>query len=73
MTLLTQRETASVLRLGERTQERLRCSGMGPNSSGVVVAQSVTDNPTSMNGSLGTPIASRGLRVLGTFCFKSIF
>jgi hypothetical protein len=53
MTLLTQREAASVLRLGERTLERLRCSGMGPNSSGVVVAQSVTDNPTSMNGSLG--------------------
>ena len=30
MTLLTQREAASVLRLSERTLERLRCSGLGP-------------------------------------------
>jgi predicted DNA-binding transcriptional regulator AlpA len=29
-TLLTQREAASVLRLSERTLERLRCSGLGP-------------------------------------------
>ena len=28
--LLTQREAASVLRLSERTLERLRCSGLGP-------------------------------------------
>jgi excisionase family DNA binding protein len=30
MTLLTQREAASVLRLCERTLERLRVSGLGP-------------------------------------------
>jgi len=30
MTLLTQREAASVLRLSERTVERLRVSGLGP-------------------------------------------
>jgi predicted DNA-binding transcriptional regulator AlpA len=30
MTLLTQREAASVLRLSERTLERLRVSGLGP-------------------------------------------
>jgi len=30
MTLLTQREAASVLRLSERTLERFRCSGLGP-------------------------------------------
>jgi predicted DNA-binding transcriptional regulator AlpA len=30
MTLLTQRETAVVLRLSERTLERLRASGLGP-------------------------------------------
>jgi predicted DNA-binding transcriptional regulator AlpA len=30
MTLLTQRETASVLRLSERTLERLRVQGLGP-------------------------------------------
>jgi predicted DNA-binding transcriptional regulator AlpA len=29
-TLLTQREAASVLRLSERTLERLRVSGLGP-------------------------------------------
>jgi hypothetical protein len=30
MLLLTQREAASVLRLSERTLERLRVSGLGP-------------------------------------------
>jgi predicted DNA-binding transcriptional regulator AlpA len=30
MTLLTQRETASLLRLSERTLERYRVSGTGP-------------------------------------------
>ena len=30
MTLLTQREAASVLRLSERTLERMRVSGTGP-------------------------------------------
>jgi excisionase family DNA binding protein len=30
MTLLTQREAASVLRLSQRTLERLRVSGLGP-------------------------------------------
>ena len=30
MTLYTQREAALVLRLSERTLERLRCSGLGP-------------------------------------------
>ena len=30
MLLLTQRETASVLRLSERTLERLRLQGLGP-------------------------------------------
>ena len=30
MTLLTQREAASVLRLSERTLERWRVSGIGP-------------------------------------------
>ena len=30
MTLLTQREAATALRLSERTLERLRCSGLGP-------------------------------------------
>ena len=30
MTLYTQREAASALRLSERTLERLRCSGLGP-------------------------------------------
>jgi predicted DNA-binding transcriptional regulator AlpA len=30
MTLLTQREAASFLRLSERTLERLRVSGLGP-------------------------------------------
>ena len=29
-TLLTQREAATVLRLGERTLERLRMTGLGP-------------------------------------------
>jgi excisionase family DNA binding protein len=29
-TLLTQREAAALLRLSERTLERLRCSGLGP-------------------------------------------
>jgi hypothetical protein len=31
MTLLTQREAAVVLRLSERTLERLRVSGLGPS------------------------------------------
>ena len=30
MTLLTQREAASALRLSERTIERMRCAGTGP-------------------------------------------
>ena len=30
MTLLTQRQTASVLKLSERTVERMRVSGLGP-------------------------------------------
>jgi predicted DNA-binding transcriptional regulator AlpA len=30
MTLLTQREAASVLRLSERTIEQMRCAGTGP-------------------------------------------
>jgi len=36
MTLLTQREAASLLRLSERTLERLRVFGLAQNSRGVV-------------------------------------